>query len=273
MVHIFPPRKISDQIKVLHYAAEYGLNNDNASGPLAFGALLDLGVDVDVNAVTRAGETVLHLLLQKETTDTSFAMLSKLVERKKLDPNFADPLGRSPLFLAAKNSKRWLSVVKDAAVARVCGDGLVFLRELLGACPAAALAQNCAHGANSTPLHVHALRQPWTSTSTAAAEPDPEVEEAARAFVAVSDLLTLDAAGRTPLHIAAKAAGVGPLLRAMLESPKAAAALCTQDTLGATPLQVGCRLGRADVVDALLEATYRTGRRRPWRCATPGRGR
>eukprot|EP00741_Cyanophora_paradoxa_P018992 tig00021108_g18335.t1 len=205
-----------------------------------------------------------------------------------------DPKGRTPLMLACRRGRfgvaRELLAHSDAAaqdmdgngalhlfrsadLARTsasygaapgsggagAGPGLAFFLELLRACPAAARVRNAA---GETPLHAHALREPWAPAPApgrpGAAEGGrpPALEGAARAFVAASDLLARDAAGRTPLHVAAKGprASSPPLLRAMLESPQAAAALCAQDAGGATPLHVACAL-----VGALLEAVRRAG--------------
>eukprot|EP00741_Cyanophora_paradoxa_P022829 tig00021518_g22049.t1 len=116
--------------------------------------------------------------------------------------------------------------------------GLALLRELAGACPAAAALRNVA---GETPLHAHArqLREEWAGARG-------DLEEAARAFVAASDLLAPTPPAAPPcalrsLHVAAMGGKVGALLRAMLDSPQAAAALCAQDKFGATPLHIACR--------------------------------
>eukprot|EP00741_Cyanophora_paradoxa_P004897 tig00000849_g4752.t1 len=178
--------------------------------------------------------------------------------------------GRTPLMLACRRGRfevaRKLLPYSDAAAQDAEGNGALHLitsdrlsdtdreivLELLRACPAAARVQNMS---GETALHVYALRKPWAESSAYSRN---DFGELARALVAASDLLALDAAGRTPLHVAAKGGSVGLLLRAMLESPQAAAALCVQDRLGATPLHVACGGGRVDVAKALLVAAHRT---------------
>eukprot|EP00741_Cyanophora_paradoxa_P022839 tig00021521_g22059.t1 len=214
----------------------------------------------DVNAVNNEGLTPLHVLLNEDLAMRAydyilFETLSKLFERPELNAGLADRDGNAPLYLAVRGKakvlskygpdseteKLWSDAIKTAERGAGCGGergasperrlqgpwGLALLRELAGACPAAAALRNVA---GETPLHAHArqLREEWAGARG-------DLEEAARAFVAASDLLAPDAAGRTPLHVAAMGGKVGALLRAMLDSPQAAAALCAQDKFGATP--------------------------------------
>eukprot|EP00741_Cyanophora_paradoxa_P021680 tig00000241_g20926.t1 len=195
-----------------------------------------------------------------------------------------DPQGRTPFLAACQAghfaSARALLPHSDAAAQdaewngalhvseSMAGGGLPFLHALLKACPEAALARNLA---GQTPLHLHARRHPWVSVVRLAPEEpertagggeeeaEREVAEAAASFVAFSDLLATDAAGRTPLHVAAAEGEAGPLLLAMLHDPQAAAALCAQDRAGSTPLHLACRNGSLEVARALVEGARRTG--------------
>eukprot|EP00741_Cyanophora_paradoxa_P012694 tig00020616_g12264.t1 len=94
-----------------------------------------------------------------------------------------------------------------------------------------------------TPLHRIARRQLWRRPWAGGPAALPDVERAADALVAASPLAARDAAGRTPLHVAAAGRHVGLLLRALLRCGRESLRelLAARDSGGATPLHVAAR--------------------------------